>query len=80
MTYAQPGSPGSDIQLKARYDNFIGGKWVPPVDGRYFENISPVTGHPFCEVARSGAGDVELALEAANDASEAGGRTRVKER
>lgn len=44
MIYAQPGQPGSLITFKKRYENFIGGEWVPPIDGEYFENISPVTG------------------------------------
>ena len=42
-----------DIAFRSTYDNFIGGKWVPPVEGRYFDNLSPVTGKPLCEVARS---------------------------
>jgi len=66
--------------FKKRYDNFIGGKWVPPVKGQYFENITPVTGKVCCEVARSGAEDIELALDAAHAAKEAWGRTSVTER
>jgi aldehyde dehydrogenase len=61
--------------FKKRYDNFIGGKWVPPVKGQYFENITPVTGKPFCEVARSSAEDIELALDAAHAAKNAWGHT-----
>ncbi|MCL6584981.1 MAG: aldehyde dehydrogenase family protein [Anoxybacillus sp.] len=80
MIYAQPGQPGSLITFKKRYENFIGGKWVPPVDGEYFENISPVTGLPYCEVPRSKAADIELALDAAHEAKEAWGRTSVAER
>ena len=60
MTFPTPGTPESPVQFKDRYDNFIGGKWIPPVQGRYFENISPVSGHPFCEVARSDADDIDL--------------------
>jgi aldehyde dehydrogenase len=70
-TYARPGQPGSPVTYKSRYDNIIGGKAVPPVAGRYFENPSPVTGEVFCEVARSGAEDVELALDAAHAAAPA---------
>ncbi len=44
--------------FKTRYDNFIGGRFVPPVNGTYFENITPITGAVVCEVARSGAADV----------------------
>ena len=80
MVFANPGTPGSIVTFDARYDNFIGGKWVPPVKGQYFENISPVTGLPFCEVARSTAEDVELALDAAHAAKDAWGRTSVTER
>ena len=45
--------------FKLRYDNFIGGTFVPPVNGRYFDNITPITGAKVCEVARSDAADVE---------------------
>ena len=50
--------------FKSRYDNFIGGKFVAPVGGKYFDNITPITGGKICEVAMSGAADVELALKA----------------
>ena len=80
MRYTPPGQPGSLVTVEDRYDNFIGGKWVPPVDGRYFENIAPSTGKAFTEVARSGAADVELALDAAHAAAEAWGATSVTER
>jgi aldehyde dehydrogenase len=80
MIYAQPGQPGSLITFKKRYENFIGGKWVPPVDGEYFENISPVTGQAYCEVPRSQAADIELALDAAHAAKDAWGRTSPAER
>ncbi|MDO9712496.1 aldehyde dehydrogenase [Paracraurococcus lichenis] len=62
------------------YDNFIGGRWVPPVEGRVFENPSPITGQVLCEVPRSTAADVDLALDAAHAAREAWGRTSVQER
>ena len=80
MTYPNPGTAESPIQFQDRYDNFIGGKWVPPIQGRYFENPSPVTGHRFCDVARSDAEDIELALDAAHAAREAWGRTSTTER
>ena len=75
MIYAAPGQPGSKVTFKKRYENFIGGKWVPPVNGKYFDNVSPVTGKPFCEVARSDAADIELALDAAHGAKVAWGKT-----
>jgi aldehyde dehydrogenase len=70
----------SQVALRTRYDNFIGGDWVAPTDGRYFDNISPVTGKPVCQVARSQAADVELALDAAHKAKDAWGRTSPTER
>ncbi len=66
--------------FKSRYDNFIGGKFVPPVGGKYFDNITPITGEVVCEVARSDAADVELALDAAHAAKEAWGQTSAAER
>lgn len=71
-TYARPGTAGAVIDFKPRYENWINGEWTPPVAGRYFENPSPVTGQPFCEVARSGAADIELAPDAAHAAAPAG--------
>ena len=78
--FAAPGEPDSFVSLKPRYQNFIGGKWVPPVRGEYMQDISPVTGKPFCEVARSTAEDVELALDAAHAARQAWGETSLTER
>jgi aldehyde dehydrogenase len=66
--------------IKGRYDNFIGGAWVPPVEGRYFSNATPITSKVICEVARSSALDIELALDAAHAARESWGRTSVAER
>ncbi|NNM82705.1 MAG: aldehyde dehydrogenase family protein [Burkholderiales bacterium] len=80
MLYALPGAEGAKIRYKERYENFIGGKWTPPVLGRYFENITPITGKPYCQVARSSAEDIELALDAAHAAAEGWGRTSVTER
>jgi len=42
--YAQPGTEGSKVTFKDRYENWIGGEWVAPVKGQYFVNITPVTG------------------------------------
>jgi aldehyde dehydrogenase len=60
---------------KAKYDNYIGGKWVKPADGAYFDNVSPVTGKNFCQIARSTEKDVNLALDAAHAAKDAWGKT-----
>jgi len=73
--YARPGAAGSIMSYQSRYDNLIGGEWVAPVKGQYFENPSPVTGQTFCEVARSTAEDIELALDAAHAAAPAWGKT-----
>ena len=78
--YAPPGAEGSVVSYEARYDNWIGGQRVAPVKGQYFENISPVNGKPFCEVARSTAEDIELALDAAHAAAPAWGKTSPAER
>src|SRR5699024_4797808 len=64
----------------SKYFPFIGGEYVPPAKGKYFENISPVTGKVFCEVARSTQEDVDLAVEAASKAQVAWGQTPVSER
>jgi aldehyde dehydrogenase len=68
------------FRIQPRYDNFIGGDWVAPVNGQYFSNLSPITGHPICEVARSTAADIELALDAAHKAKDAWARTSATER
>jgi aldehyde dehydrogenase len=70
----------SRVALRARYDNFIGGDWVAPTDGQYFDNISPITGKPVCQIARSQAADIELALDAAHKAKDAWGRTPPAQR
>ncbi len=73
-------SRAAKVPFEKRYGNFIGGKWVEPRSGRYFENFSPVNGRLLCEVARSDAGDVEAALDAAHAVREAWGCTSVAER
>ncbi|MBF9069372.1 aldehyde dehydrogenase [Streptacidiphilus fuscans] len=80
MVYAQPGTEGSIVSFKPRYDNFIGGDWVAPAEGQYFDNPTPVTGETFCQVARSTAPDIEGALDAAHAAAESWGRTTATER
>ena len=71
---------GIKVPYKNKYDNYIGGQWVAPVDGEYFDNISPVTGKVFCQVPRSNEKDINLALDAAHAAKEAWGRTSGTER
>ncbi|MEP6852273.1 MAG: aldehyde dehydrogenase [bacterium] len=78
--FSPPGQSDSKVTVESRYENFIGGEWVPPVNGQYFENPSPVTGRTFTEIARGTAGDIELALDAAHGAAPAWGRTSPAER
>ena len=73
--FARPGSAGALMSYESRYDNFIGGEWVAPAKGLYFENPTPVTGQTFCEVARSDEADVDKALDAAHAAAPAWGKT-----
>ena len=70
----------SKTPFKLRYGNFIGGQWVEPVNGRYFDNTTPVTGGKLCEVARSDEQDINLALDAAHAAKDKWGRTSTTER
>ena len=79
-TYAHPGTDGAKMSFKPRYGNWIDGGFQDPVDGNYFEVISPVTGEVFTEVARSTAKDVEKALDAAHAAAPAWGTTPPAER
>jgi aldehyde dehydrogenase len=80
FTYAPPGAAGSPVPLKERYDNFIGGRWVAPVKGKYMVDVSPATGRAITEVPQSTAEDVELALDAAHAAKVAWAETSVTER
>jgi aldehyde dehydrogenase len=64
-------SAAAQPPFSRRYGNVIGGRWVEPVAGRYFDNISPINGRVICDVARSDAADVEKALDAAHAAKEA---------
>ena len=68
------------IRIRAKYDNFIGGTWVPPRKGQYFTNITPITGNPLCEIARSTAEDIETALDAAHVVKEKWARTSPADR
>jgi len=79
-TFEAPGRAGSPVQCRDRYENFIGGQWVAPVEGEYRENLSPATGRPICEVAHSGAQDIELALDAAHAAKDEWGERSTTER
>ncbi|EME63754.1 aldehyde dehydrogenase family protein [Amycolatopsis decaplanina] len=78
--YAAPNTEGSVVSYESRYDHYIGGEYVPPASGQYFENPTPVTGQVFTEVARGTAADIDRALDAAEGAAGAWGRTSVDER
>jgi aldehyde dehydrogenase len=78
--YAAPGESGSIVSYESRYDHFIGGEYVPPAKGQYFDNPTPVTGQTFTEIARGTVDDVERALDAAHGAAPAWGKTSVAER
>jgi aldehyde dehydrogenase len=79
-TYAAPGRPESPVEVKERYDNFIGGHWVAPANGEYRDNPAPATGEPFCRVAHSTPEDIELALDAAHAAKDGWGEISTTER
>jgi aldehyde dehydrogenase len=78
--YARPGTEGSLMTFESRYDNYIGGEWVAPTEGRYFENPTPITGKTFCEIARSDEADIEKALDAAHAAAPGWGKTSPADR
>lgn len=80
MVYAFPNTEGSKVSFKDKYENYINGEWTPPVKGQYFENVTPITGKVFTQVARSTSEDIELALDAAHAAKDAWGKTSVAER
>ncbi|SUP53866.1 Acetaldehyde dehydrogenase 2 [Weeksella virosa] len=67
-------------ELKQTYDNYINGKFVAPVQGKYFDNISPVTGKVFSRAAHSSKEDIELVVDAANKAFETWSKTSAAER
>lgn len=78
--YSPIGEKGCLVTVKSKYDNYIGGEWVAPRSGQYFENISPVNGTKIADFPRSQAEDVEDALNAAHKAKDAWGKTSVTER
>ncbi|HNQ15510.1 MAG TPA: aldehyde dehydrogenase family protein [Pyrinomonadaceae bacterium] len=67
-------------KFKEQYENFIGGEWIAPRSGEYFDDISPVDGKPFTKVARSNEADVELALDAAHNAAATWNNSSATER
>ena len=80
MAYALPGQSGALHHYQDRYDNYIGGQWVPPSGGEYFDVVTPITGQVYTRVARGTAADIEKALDAAHAAADAWGKTSATER
>lgn len=80
MIYTAPNENGSLVSFNKRYGNFIGGDWVAPVKGQYFDNVSPVNNEVFCEIPRSTEEDINLALDAAHKAKDAWGKTSAADR
>ncbi|WP_283149779.1 aldehyde dehydrogenase [Silvimonas soli] len=80
MNHAEMKFLNLPFPYKKEYGNYIGGKWVQPVAGDYFDNVSPITGEPFCRIPRSQQADIDLALDAAHAAKTAWGRTSPAER
>jgi aldehyde dehydrogenase len=78
--YVAPGESGSKVTFKPRYDHWINGEYVKPDSGQYFENVTPVTGKVFCEIARGNAKDIDKALDAAHAAAKAWGKTSATAR
>jgi len=80
MRYVKPGQSGSVVHVAPRYENFIGGKWLAPANGKYTTNLSPANGQAICEIPRSSAEDIELALDAAHAAKDAWAAKSTTER
>lgn len=80
MIYSNPNHPDSKVHFKQQYENYIGGNWQPPIKGVYFDNISPVNGQVFCQIPRSTADDIDLALDAAHKVKDSWGKTSVTAR
>ena len=75
-----PGLLGGTHPFRARYGNYIGGAWIEPASGQYFDNVTPITGKVFCQIPRSNAQDIDRALDAAHAAKTAWGHSSVAER
>src|SRR4029078_1614165 len=80
MLYPSPNTPNAKVAFKKQYDNFIGGRFVPPVKGQYFDVIPPISGKAYTRAARSTAEDIELALDAAHAAAAKRGATSAGDR
>jgi len=79
-TEVRPGKLSDQVSFRSRYGNYIGGRWVEPASGQYFENVTPITGRSFCEIPRSNSQDIEMALDAAHAARASWGHTSPTQR
>ena len=75
MLFSMPGSADALFTFKDRYENFVGGEWVAPAEGNYFDNITPITGEAYCEIPKSSPADLRIALKAAHAAADSWGKT-----
>lgn len=80
MSFANLSNLGLTNPYKTKYANFIGGTWLAPIDGQYFDNVTPLTGQVFCQIPRSNAKDIEAALDAAHSAKAAWAKTSTTDR
>jgi acyl-CoA reductase-like NAD-dependent aldehyde dehydrogenase len=78
--YARPGTTGSIVPIKPRYENFIGGDWIKPLKGNYAEDLAPATGLAMAEYPRSTVEDIDLAVAAAQAAFPAWAATSTTDR
>ena len=77
ITALRPETYGFPLSIRKQYGNYIGGEWVAPASGAYFDNVTPVTGQVLCQIPRSNASDVDRALDAAHAAKTSWGKTSV---
>ncbi len=79
MSTTTAAAPKSNVAprpaFKEKYDHYIGGEWVAPSSGEYFDNISPIDGKPFTKAARGNAKDIDKAIDAATAAFKTWGKT-----
>lgn len=79
LTYSTA-KPAKRPQIKEKYDHFIGGNWIKPSSGDYFDNTSPIDGKVFSKAARGNKEDIEKALDAAHTAFSSWSKTSAAER
>ena len=80
MIYTNPTEPNAQYKVKTQYENFINGQWQAPQQGNYFDNLSPITGEVYSQVPQSTKEDVDLAVQAAQQAQVEWGKKSPAER